>query len=65
MSNVLDVLLFIMPLLVLLGWAIDIPVKLDFGLFETVVFFLAMTVMTYLLQQGKTSYFEGFMLMGT
>jgi Ca2+:H+ antiporter len=65
MSNILDTLLFITPLLVLLGWAMGKPVGLDFGLFETIVFLLAMIISTYLLEHGKTTYFEGFMLVGT
>lgn len=65
MTNLLDTLLAIIPLLILLGWAIGQPIALDFGLFETVVFLMAIIVMTYLLQYGKTTYFEGCMLMGT
>ncbi len=65
MTNVLDTLLFITPSLVLLGWAIGRPVTLEFGIFEAVVFLLAIVVMTYLVQHGKTTYFGGFMLMGT
>ncbi|KND87137.1 Calcium-transporting ATPase 2 [Tolypocladium ophioglossoides CBS 100239] len=65
MTNVLDTLLFIMPLLVLLGWVIRQPMVLEFGIFEAVVFLLAVIIMTYLVQHGKTTYFKGFMLMGT
>ncbi|POR39743.1 Calcium-transporting ATPase [Tolypocladium paradoxum] len=65
MTNVLDTLLFIIPLLVLLGWAIRQPMALQFELFEAVVFLLAVVIMTYLVQHGKTTYFEGCMLMGT
>ncbi|EHK25910.1 uncharacterized protein TRIVIDRAFT_229481 [Trichoderma virens Gv29-8] len=65
MTNILDTLLVIIPLLILLGWLMGKPIALDFGLFETVVFLMAIIVMTYLLQYGKTTYFEGCMLMGT
>lgn len=65
MTNVLDTLLVIIPMLILLGWLMRQPITLDFGLFETVVFLMAIIVMTYLLQYGKTTYFEGCMLMGT
>ncbi|OBT53557.1 hypothetical protein VE04_06747 [Pseudogymnoascus sp. 24MN13] len=65
MTNILDTLLFIMPLLVLLGWIIDKPMTMQFGLFETVVFLQSIVIMTYLVQHGKTTYFEGFMLIGT
>lgn len=65
MTNILDTLLVIIPMLILLGWLMRQPITLDFGLFETVVFLMAIIVMTYLLQYGKTTYFEGCMLMGT
>jgi Ca2+:H+ antiporter len=65
MTNVLDNILFILPLLVLLGWIIGQPMALRFGFFESVIFLLAIVIMTYLIQHGKTTYFQGFMLMGT
>lgn len=65
MTNVFDTELFILPMLVMLGWATGVPMKLSFGLFEAVVFLMAIMTMTYLVQHGKTTYFEGIMLMGT
>ncbi len=65
MTNILDTLLFILPLSVLLGWALSKPMTLRFELFDAVVFLLSIVVITYLIQHGKTTYFEGFMLMGT
>ncbi|EFY95252.2 vacuolar calcium ion transporter /H(+) exchanger [Metarhizium robertsii ARSEF 23] len=65
MTNVFDTELFILPMLVLLGWAVGEPMKLSFGLFEAVIFLMAILTMTYLVQHGKTTYFEGIMLMGT
>lgn len=65
MTSVLDTLLFIMPILVLLGWTINKPVELEFGIFEAIVFLLAMIIMVYIVQHGKATYFEGFMLIGT
>ncbi|OAA41180.1 vacuolar calcium ion transporter /H(+) exchanger [Beauveria brongniartii RCEF 3172] len=65
MTNVLDTLLFNIPLLVFLGWALDQPMMLVFGLFDAVVFVLSVTIMTFLVRYGKTTYFESCMLMGT
>ncbi|KAM3522362.1 hypothetical protein MY4038_008653 [Beauveria bassiana] len=65
MTNVLDTLLFNIPLLVFLGWALDQPMVLVFGLFDAVVFVLSVTIMTFLVRYGKTTYFESCMLMGT
>lgn len=65
MTSVLDNLLFVMPTLVLLGWTINKPVELEFGILEAVVFLLAMIIMACIVQNGKATYFEGFMLIGT
>lgn len=65
MTNVLDALLFNIPLLVFLGWALNQPLVLVFGLFDAVVFLLSVTIMTFLVRYGKTTYFESLMLMGT
>ncbi len=65
MTNVVDTLLFITPTLVLFGWIIDEPMNIVFGFFDAIVFLLAIIIMTHLLQYPKTTYFEGFMLIGT
>ncbi|KHO00420.1 vacuolar calcium ion transporter /H(+) exchanger [Metarhizium album ARSEF 1941] len=65
MTNVFDTELFILPMLVLLGWVAGEPMKLSLGVFEAVIFLMAILTMTYLVQHGKTTYFEGTMLMGT
>lgn len=65
MINVLDTLLFVAPGLVLLGWSIGMPMMLQFDFFEATLLLLAMIVLTNLLQHGKTTYFEGIMLIGT
>ncbi|OAA73602.1 vacuolar calcium ion transporter /H(+) exchanger [Cordyceps fumosorosea ARSEF 2679] len=65
MTNVLDTLLFNIPLLVFVAWGLNQPMVLVFGLFDAVVFVLSVTIMTFLIRYGKTTYFEGCMLMGT
>jgi Ca2+:H+ antiporter len=64
-GSVLQIALFITPFLVLLGWILEQPMILNFDIFEAAVFFLAIMVVNYIVQDGKTNYFEGFMLMGT
>jgi Ca2+:H+ antiporter len=64
-GSVLQITLLIAPFLVLLGWIIDQPMILSFDVFEAAVFLLAIMVVNYIIQDGKTNYFEGFMLMGT
>jgi len=58
----MQIALLVTPALVLLGWAIDVPMTLHFELFETVVFFLSVLVVTYVIQDGKSNYLEGAMV---
>ncbi|KAF2841798.1 hypothetical protein M501DRAFT_997972 [Patellaria atrata CBS 101060] len=61
----LQIALFVTPFLVILGWIIGQPMTLHFQIFETVVFFLSVLVVNYLIQDGKSNYLEGAMCIGT
>jgi len=61
----MQIALFVTPALVLLGWALGKPMTLHFQMFETVVFFVAVLVVNYLIQDGKSNYLEGAMCLGT
>ena len=61
----LQIALFVTPFLVILGWIIGKPMTLHFQSFETVVFFLSVLVVNYLIQDGKSNYLEGAMCLGT
>lgn len=60
----LQIALLITPLLVILGWAIGQPMTLHFETFETVVLFLSVLIVNYLIQDGKSNYLEGAMCIG-
>jgi len=60
----MQIALLVTPSLVLLGWAIGVDMTLHFETFETVVFFLSVLVVTYVIQDGKSNYLEGAMLLG-
>jgi len=60
----MQIALLVTPFLVILGWIIDQPMTLHFETFETVVFFLSVLVVNYLIQDGKSNYLEGAMLIG-
>lgn len=60
----LQIALLVTPFLVLLGWAVGQPMSLYFQTFETVVFFISVLIANYLIQDGKSNYLEGAMLMG-
>ncbi|OKL58510.1 hypothetical protein UA08_06274 [Talaromyces atroroseus] len=61
----LRLLMLIMPALVLVGWVFDQPLTLQFDLFDATILFLAIMVMNYLIQDGRSNYLEGLVLMGT
>ncbi|KAM3075527.1 Vacuolar calcium ion transporter [Clarireedia jacksonii] len=60
----MQIALLVTPFLVILGWIIDVPMTLHFETFETVIFFLSVLVVTYVIQDGKSNYLEGAMLLG-
>ncbi|KAE8444066.1 hypothetical protein EG329_000934 [Mollisiaceae sp. DMI_Dod_QoI] len=60
----MQIALLVTPSLVILGWIIGEPMTLHFETFETVVFFLSVLVVTYVIQDGKSNYLEGAMLLG-
>jgi Ca2+:H+ antiporter len=61
----MQIALFVTPFLVILGWIMGLPMTLHFQGFETVVFFLSVLVVNYLIQDGKSNYLEGAMCLGT
>ncbi|KAI9811229.1 MAG: hypothetical protein M1827_005561 [Pycnora praestabilis] len=61
----MQIALLVTPFLVILGWIMGQPMTLHFETFETVVFFLSVLVVNYLIQDGKSNYLEGAMLLGT
>ncbi|KAI9051508.1 hypothetical protein LZ554_004554 [Drepanopeziza brunnea f. sp. 'monogermtubi'] len=60
----MQIALLVTPALVLLGWAIGVNMTLHFETFETVVFFLSVLVVTYVINDGKSNWLEGSMLLG-
>ncbi|KAH8203638.1 hypothetical protein TruAng_002168 [Truncatella angustata] len=59
----IQISLFVTPFLVILGWMMNRPMNLHFETFETVAFALSVLVVTYTVQDGKSNYLEGAMLM--
>jgi Ca2+:H+ antiporter len=59
-DSTMQITLFVMPSVVLLGWIIDQPMQLEFGFLETSCFFLGVFVVSLLVQGGKVNYLGGF-----
>lgn len=64
-NAVLRLTMLIAPLLVLIGWIFDEPLILKFDQLEATTLLLSVVVMTYLIADGRSNYFEGLMLVGT
>lgn len=58
----MQIALLVTPFLVVLGWIIGQPMTLHFETFETVVFFLSVLVVSYVIADGKSNYLEGAMV---
>merc|ERR1711988_443856 len=60
----IQIALLVTPFLVMVGWAIGQPMTLRFETFETVAFAVSVLVVTYTVQDGRSNYLEGAMLLG-
>ncbi|OCH95484.1 calcium/proton exchanger [Obba rivulosa] len=59
----IQIALFVIPFIVTLGWIIGKPLTLLFDPFESIVLFLAVLVVNYCVQDGKSNWLEGMILM--
>jgi Ca2+:H+ antiporter len=57
--------LFVTPFLVLVGWISDIDMSMDFEIFETAALFASIFVVNALIEDGKTHWLEGWMLLAS
>ena len=60
----IQIALGVTPFLVIVGWIIGQDMSLHFETFETVAFAVSVLVVTYTVQDGKSNYLEGAMLLG-
>lgn len=58
----IQIAVFVIPLLVLVGWAIHQPLTLYFADFETICLFVSVLLVNLLVQDGRSNYMEGVML---
>ncbi|KAL1503680.1 hypothetical protein AB1Y20_012153 [Prymnesium parvum] len=62
LGSALQLAVGIVPVLVLICWTVDIPLSLDFHLFETVVLLLSALVVNSIVRQAESTYLEGVLL---
>ncbi|KAK5995004.1 Vacuolar calcium ion transporter [Cladobotryum mycophilum] len=60
----IQIALGVTPFLVIVGWIIGKDMTLHFETFQTVAFAVSVLVVTYTVQDGKSNYLEGAMLLG-
>ena len=63
-GSILQIALFVIPVLVVLGWIIHKPMTLYFETFQTVILFFAILLVNHVLQDGKYTYMHGLTLVG-
>ncbi|WVQ76340.1 calcium/proton exchanger [Cryptococcus sp. DSM 104548] len=59
----IQVSLCLLPILVLLGWAIGQPMLLFFDPFETITLVISIILVNFAISDGRTNYLEGFVMM--
>jgi len=59
----IQISLFVIPFIVILGWILGHPLTLLFDPFESIVLFLAVLTVNYVVQDGKSNWLEGMILM--
>ncbi|GAN11702.1 conserved hypothetical protein [Mucor ambiguus] len=64
-SSSLQIGLLVTPVLVLSGWAINQPMTLFFEDFETVILFASVLIVNYLIQDGRSNWLEGILLLSS
>ncbi|KAH7101355.1 Sodium/calcium exchanger protein-domain-containing protein, partial [Auriculariales sp. MPI-PUGE-AT-0066] len=64
-GSCIQIALFVIPLLVLIGWIIDKPLSLLFDPLETVTLFLSVLLVRFATEDGRTHYMSGVALVGT
>ncbi|KAJ3515490.1 hypothetical protein NLJ89_g1724 [Agrocybe chaxingu] len=58
-----QIALFVIPFIVTLGWILGKPLTLLFDPYESISLFLSVLIVNYVVQDGKSNWLEGFILM--
>lgn len=61
----LQIAIFVTPFMVLVGWAIGVPMTLYFSTFETAILFVSMFISNLVILDGESNWLEGAMLLST
>jgi Ca2+:H+ antiporter len=65
MGSSTQIAVFIAPLMVIIAWALGVPLTFEFGTLETVSVFLAVLIVNSIAADGKSNWLEGAMLLSS
>ena len=65
MGSSTQIAVFIAPLMVIIAWALGVPLTFEFGTLETVSAFLAVLIVNSIAADGKSNWLEGAMLLSS
>ncbi|TPX36675.1 hypothetical protein SmJEL517_g01191 [Synchytrium microbalum] len=63
LGSSLQIAILVTPIFVLIGWALGVNLTLDFPIFQTAVVFVTVFIVTQLVNDGKSNWLEGVLLL--
>ncbi|KAI9276071.1 calcium/proton exchanger [Sporodiniella umbellata] len=58
----MQIALLVTPLMVIIGWGMNVEMSLYFNIYETAILFIAVVMVNYLIMDGESNWLEGLML---
>ena len=65
MGSSTQIAVFVAPMMIMIAWALGVPLTFEFGMLVTVSAFLAVLIVTLFAAAGKSNWLEGALLLGT
>ncbi|MEC9001377.1 MAG: calcium/proton exchanger [Candidatus Thermoplasmatota archaeon] len=65
MGSSTQIAVFVAPMMIIISWALGVPLTFEFGMLETVSAFLAVLIVNVIAADGKSNWLEGALLLGT
>ena len=65
MGSSTQIAVFVAPVMILVAWAMNVPLTFEFGMLETAAAFLSVLIVNVIAADGKSNWLEGALLLGT
>lgn len=62
MGSSTQIALMVMPLLIIIGWGLDVPISINFGAFEAFTMFLTVIIVMFCTITGESTFLSGVVL---